>query len=100
MNYNIEIDVNTIYTFGKKIEEHGNKYINILDKLISEVERVNECFDSETGKLLKEKMLELLQKDKELVNNKYISYSKTIKSIGDIYDETIKGINDNLIQKS
>lgn len=85
MNYNIEIDTNTIYEFSKAIEEHGNKYISILDKLMNETERVHECFDTETGKVLKEKMIELIRTSKDMVNNKYISYSKTIKNLGDIY---------------
>ena len=88
MNYNIEVDTNTIYGFSKAIEEHGNKYINVLDKLMSETEKVNECFDTETGKVLKERMIELIRASKEMINNKYISYSKTIKKLGDIYEET------------
>ena len=88
MNYNIKIDTNTIYEFGKNIIIEGNKFIEILDKFLMEVERVNECFDTGTGKLLKQKLIEVINNDKELINQKYISYNKIINNIAKIYDDT------------
>lgn len=87
MNYNIIIDNGTIREFGKGIDVEGNKFIEILDKLLIEVEHINEGFDTKTGKLLKEKLLEVIKEDKKLINEKYISYSKTINNIAKTYEE-------------
>ena len=92
MNYNIVVDCETIYGFGKDITIEGNKFIAILDKFLIEVEHINEGFDTKTGKLLKEKLLEVIKEDKELINDKYILYSKTINNIAKIYEEVSEEI--------
>lgn len=97
MNYNVQIDSNSIYEFSENITREGTKFIEILDKFLNEVDKVNECFDTRTGKVLKQRLIEVLQKDKEVINQKYISYSKTINNIAKIYDDVNEEIKKSVI---
>lgn len=92
MNYNIKIESNSIYEFANDIVREGNKFIEILDKILIETESINECFDTKTGRVLKEKLIEVINNDKKLINKKYISYSKTINNVAKIYDD----VNDEI----
>lgn len=96
MNYNIEINTDTIYEFSKDIEREGNIFLEKLDKFLERTKRMEECFDTETGKMLKDRLIELINNDKALVNNKYIPYSKTIKNIADIYETTKEEIKSSM----
>lgn len=97
MNYNVQIDSNSIYELANDITIEGNKFIEILDKFLMEVERVNECFETQTGKILKEKLLEIIKNDKDLINRKYISYSKIINNIAKAYDDVNEEIKKSVM---
>lgn len=86
MNYNIEIDTSSILELGNTIKKEGSNFIAVLDKLLIEVKHLNEYFDTKTGKILKEKLIEILGNDKELINNKYLSYSELLNNIVKTYD--------------
>lgn len=92
MNYNVEIDSNSIHEFGKNIIVEGNNFISILDDVIHEVDEMETFLSTPTGKLLKERLSEYLNISRTLVNDKYIDYSNTIERIANIYDNT----NDNI----
>lgn len=92
MNYNVEIDSNSIHEFGKNIIVEGNNFISILDDVIHEVDETETFLSTPTGKLLKERLSEYLNISRTLVNDKYIDYSNTIERIANIYDNT----NDNI----
>lgn len=93
MNYNIEINTGNIREFGKNIEQEGNKFIILLDNFLKEIGEIDKYFNTETGKKLKLKLIELINKDKKIINEKYIAYSKVLENIANIYDETDQEIN-------
>lgn len=92
MNYNIEIDSNSIHEFSKDILNEGNSFINILDEFSKELIEIEVFLDTPTGKVLKEKLDDYLKNKKNMVNKKYIGYSDVIEKIATIYDQT----NDNI----
>ena len=73
MNYNIEIETKSIDEFGKNSTVEGNNFLTILDKILKEVEVIEEGFDTKIVKVLKEKLLEIIETDKKIINDKYIS---------------------------
>lgn len=93
MNYDIEVDINTIYDFSNDILREGDVLLEKINKFLEQVEKIEECYDTETGKILKEKLIELVNKDKKMINDKYLSFSKTMKNVADIYLETKDRIN-------
>lgn len=93
MNYDIEVDINTIYDFSNDILREGDVLLEKINKFLEQVEKIEECYDTETGKILKEKLMELVNKDKKMINDKYLSFSKTMKNVADIYLETKDRIN-------
>lgn len=88
MKYNVEIDSDSIHEFSKNIVVEGNKFIELIDDLLKEVMEMEIFFDTPTGKSVKERMIDSLNNQKNIVNNKYIGYSKTIEKIANIYDQT------------
>ena len=97
MNYNVEIETGSIYEFGKNITIEGTKFIEILDKFLREVELVDEGFDTQTGKVLKEKLIEVINENKKMVNEKYLSYSEVINTIAKTYDEVNEEIKNSVM---
>lgn len=96
MHYDIEIETKSIEEFGQNITVEGNNFLEILNKILKEVEVMEEGFDTRTGKLLKEKLLETIENDKKIINNKYISYTKRINDIVNIYEEVNKEIKQSI----
>jgi len=88
MKDDVKINIETIKEFSSDIELEGKKFFDILNKLTLEIEKMEEFFDTPTGKVLKEKLNNYISSQKQFVNDKYMSYSKTILNIANVYDQT------------
>ena len=72
----------------KEIVQNGNNLIELLDKLLLEVEETEEVYNTPSGTLFREKLEDYIKDRKEYINNYYLFFEEIVEEIKNTYAET------------
>lgn len=99
MNYQVSYDLESIKTLQKDIKKNGNELLGALDKILKEVNELDNIYDTPSGKLFKEKMVEFINNEKNYIKENYLPFydimNVIIKEYGKDYDQTKKMVGGN-----
>ncbi len=99
MGNNLNVTISSLPEVNTKIIEHTNNILLELDKITTEFDKLDKCFDSDVAKEYRRILDGYIKKTKSRIKSNNYELSSCLKGIEDIYTDLNDKINNTIDYK-
>jgi len=88
-SYSMEYSIESLKNMKNEINIYGEDILGIINKLLEEITKSDEIYDTPSGTLFREKMIEYLNEKIKYINENYLTYGPIIDSIVEVYEDEL-----------
>ena len=89
MSNQVYSNIDNLNNMENEIVQNGNDLLELLDKLLVEVDKTESVYNTPSGVLFRENLIEYIEDRKEFINEHYLFFKDIIEEIKSTYNEKI-----------